>query len=142
MEPTPVTVPGRTDVAPPALTPYIAVPDGRAALDWYAAVFGGRPHGQVYVMPDGSIGHAELRIADSVLMLAEGTGVATVAAPEPGQPATVTLHLRVADVEAVLAVARERGAAIEREPRDEPYGRVAVLVDPFGHRWMLNGPVR
>src|SRR2546423_513949 len=51
---------------PPTLTPYITVRDARRALDWYAEVFGATRRGEVYVMPDGSIGHAELGIGDAV----------------------------------------------------------------------------
>jgi uncharacterized glyoxalase superfamily protein PhnB len=134
-----------TDLAwPPALTPYIAVGDARRALDWYATVFGARPRGEPYVMPDGSIGHAELAIGDAVLMLSESSSEVPVRAPGAGPAADRTfshsLHVQVDDVDGAVARARELGAEVEREPGDQPYGRVAVIVDPFGHRWMLNKP--
>ncbi len=125
---------------PPALTPYIAVADARRAIDWYVEVFGASRRGDLYVMPDGSIGHAEIGIGDAVLMLSEGSDQVPVRPPEGGGPFSHTLHVQVDDVDAVLERARHGGAAVEREPVDQPYGRVAVMVDPFGHRWMLNRP--
>ena len=119
------------------LTPYIAVNDGRAALRWYADVFGARQRGEPYVGSDGSIGHAELDFGDAALMLSEGSTQVPVQ-PPAGGPHSHTLHLEVADVDATVRRARDLGASVEREPVDEPYGRVAVIVDPFGHRWMLN----
>jgi uncharacterized glyoxalase superfamily protein PhnB len=129
---------------PPTLTPYITVRDARRALDWYAEVFGAQRRGQMYVMQDGSVGHAELGIGDAVLMLSEGSTAVPVQ-PPPDTPSgertfSHTLHVQVDDVDATLARARKLGAEVEREPQDNPYGRVAVVVDPFGHRWMLNQP--
>ncbi|HEY0485691.1 MAG TPA: VOC family protein [Mycobacteriales bacterium] len=129
-----------TDLAwGPTLTPYLIVADGRRALDWYADVFGARRRGEPYVMPGGSIGHAELAIGDAVLMLAEPSAGAPVQAPEGGLPST-SVHVQVPDVDRTVRHAAEAGATIQRRPEDQPYGRVAVLVDPFGHRWMLNQP--
>jgi uncharacterized glyoxalase superfamily protein PhnB len=122
---------------PPTLTPYIAVSDGRAAIEWYVTVFGAERRGDPYVMADGSIGHAELGLGDAVLMLAEGSSEVPVA-PPTGGPHSHTLHLAVDDVDATVRRAAAQGAEIEREPVDEPYGRVGVLVDPFGHRWLVN----
>jgi predicted enzyme related to lactoylglutathione lyase len=125
---------------PPTLTPYIAVRDGRRALRWYADVFGAERRGDPYVGPDGSIGHAELRIGDAVLMLSEGSTQVPVQPPAGGGTHSHTLHVQVDDVDSTIRRARELGASVEREPVDESYGRVAVIVDPFGHRWMLNRP--
>jgi len=132
---------GAADLAwPPTLTPYIAVRDARGALRWYAEVFGAEQRGDPYVGPDGSIGHAELRIGDAVLMLSEGSTQVPVQPPAGGGTHSHTLHVQVDDVDATVQRARDLGASVEREPVDEPYGRVAVIVDPFGHRWMLNRP--
>jgi uncharacterized glyoxalase superfamily protein PhnB len=125
---------------PPTLTPYIAVRDARRALRWYETVFGAQRRGDPYVMPDGSIGHAELGIGDAVLMLAEGGEEVPVRPPESGAAFSHTIHAQIEDVDATVRHARQLGASVEREPVDEPYGRVAVIVDPFGHRWMLNRP--
>jgi predicted enzyme related to lactoylglutathione lyase len=124
---------------PPTLAPYLAVADARRAIDWYGAVFAGAQRGAPHVMPDGSIGHAEVAIGDAVVMLSEGSAGVPVQ-PPPSQPSTYshTLHLQVDDVDATARRAAARGARVEREPTDYPYGRIAVIVDPFGHRWMLN----
>lgn len=127
----------------PALAPYIVVSDARRAIDWYTEVLGARRHGELHVNPDDTIGHAELAIGDAVLMLAEASDLwPDVPVRAPDSPATFshTLHLRVDDVDAATERARGHGAAVEREPTDQPYGRGSVIVDPFGHRWMLLRP--
>jgi len=128
---------------PPALTPYIVVSDARRAMDWYAEVFGAQPRGELYVNADGTIGHAEVAIGDGVLMFSEHSDLwPDVPVRAPDNPATFshTLHLEVADVDATTELARRSGASVEREPTDAPYGRGSVIVDPFGHRWMLLRP--
>jgi uncharacterized glyoxalase superfamily protein PhnB len=125
---------------PPTLTPYIAVRDARRAIDWYVEVFGASRRGEPYVMPDGSIGHAELAIGDAVLMLAEGSSEVPVRPPSGTGTFSHSLHVQLDDVDGTVRHARRLGAEVEREPADQPYGRVAVIVDPFGHRWMLNKP--
>jgi uncharacterized glyoxalase superfamily protein PhnB len=133
----------REPAAPPALTPYIVVSDARRALDWYTEVLGGRRRGEPHVNPDGTIGHAEIGLGDGVLMLSEPSGLwPDVPVRAPDAPATFshTLHLEVDDVDGTTERARRGGAAVEREPADQPYGRGAVIVDPFGHRWILLRP--
>ena len=122
------------------MTPYITVADARAAIDWYVKVFGAVPRGEPIVMPDGSIGHAEVGIGDAVLMLSEGSTEVPVQPPPPTGPYSHTIHAQVRDVDGTIEQGRQNGAQIEREPVDEPYGRIAVMIDPFGHRWMLNRP--
>jgi uncharacterized glyoxalase superfamily protein PhnB len=127
----------------PALTPYIVVSDARRALDWYAEVFGARRRGELYVNADGTIGHAEVGIGDAVLMFAEASDLwpdVPVRAPDSPTTFSHTLHLEVDDVDASTERARRAGASVEREPADQPYGRGSVIVDPFGHRWMLLRP--
>ncbi|PPK71439.1 VOC family protein [Actinokineospora auranticolor] len=129
---------------PATITPYLAVADAPRAIDWYVRVFDGHRRGEPYLMPDGRIGHAEIGIGDAVLMLAEG-GVGEVPVVAPDNPTTFThsLNIQVEDVDATFARAVAEGAAVERHPEDQDYGRVAVLVDPFGHRWLVTGtPVR
>jgi uncharacterized glyoxalase superfamily protein PhnB len=128
---------------PPALIPYIVVSDARRAMDWYAEVFGARRRGDLYVNADGTIGHAEVSIGDAVLMFAEASDLwPDVPVRAPDSPATFshTLHLEVDDVDASTDRARRGGASVEREPTDQPYGRGSVIIDPFGHRWMLLRP--
>jgi uncharacterized glyoxalase superfamily protein PhnB len=133
----------RAPAWPPTISPYIMVSDARAALDWYVDVFDGRPRGESHVNADGTIGHAEVGIGDAVLMLAESSDLypeVPVRAPESPTTFSHSLHVQVPDVDAVVAKARRSGATVEREPADQPYGRNAVIVDPFGHRWLVNRP--
>lgn len=120
-----------------AITPYLAVADARHALDWYATAFGARPSGEPIEMPDGTIGHAEIEFGGARVMLSDAFPEIGVVAPEPGQGSSVTLHVELANVDDVTAQALRAGATLERPPTDNPYGRSAVLLDPFGHRWML-----
>ena len=128
---------------PPALTPYLVVSDARRAVDWYVEVFGAQRRGEPIMNADGTIGHAEVGIGDAVLMFAEASDLwPDVPVRAPGSPTTFshTLHLQVDDVDASTERARRGGASVEREPTDQPYGRGSVIVDPFGHRWMLFRP--
>jgi uncharacterized glyoxalase superfamily protein PhnB len=132
-----------TAARPSALTPYIVVADARRALDWYGEVFGAQRRGQLHVNADGTIGHAEISIGHAVLMLSEVSDLwpdVPVRAPENPTTFSHTLHLEVDNVDASTDRARRNGAAVEREPVDQPYGRGAVVIDPFGHRWMLLRP--
>lgn len=133
----------RAPAWPPTISPYIMVSDARAALDWYVDVFDGRPRGEPHVNADGTIGHAEVGIGDAVLMLAESSDLypeVPVRAPDSPTTFSHSLHVQVPDVDAAVAKARRGGATVEREPAEQPYGRSAVIVDPFGHRWLLNRP--
>jgi uncharacterized glyoxalase superfamily protein PhnB len=127
----------------PALTPYIMVADARRAMDWYVQVLGARRRGEPVVNADGTIGHAELGIGDAVLMLSEPSDLwpdVPVRAPDSPTTFSHTLHLEVDNVDAVTERAARNGAAVERPPSDQFYGRRAAIVDPFGHRWILLRP--
>lgn len=124
---------------PPAIAPYIGVHDGRRAIDWYVEVFDAERRGDPYVNPDGSIAHAELGIGDAVLMLAEYGPEPTAAGQTPTGPAH-TLFVTVPDADSTVNHAVSVGATLERPLADEPYGRTGVIIDPFGHRWLVNTP--
>jgi uncharacterized glyoxalase superfamily protein PhnB len=133
----------REPATAPMLTPYIVVSDARRAVDWYIEVLGAQRRGELYVNADNTIGHAEVGIGNAVLMLAEASDLwPDVPVRAPQSPATFshTLHLEVDDVDSTTELARRGGASVEREPGDQPYGRTSVIVDPFGHRWMLMRP--
>jgi uncharacterized glyoxalase superfamily protein PhnB len=133
----------REPARPPALTPYIVVSDARRAMDWYVEVFGAQRRGELHVNADDTIGHAEVGIGDAVLMFAEASGLwpdVPVRAPDSPVTFSHTLHLQVDDVDASTERARRSGASVERAPAEQPYGRSAVIVDPFGHRWILLRP--
>jgi len=124
----------------PGALPYFSVRGARAAIDFYAAVFGARLLGEPIVMPDGRIGHCELSMGGGVVYLAEEFPEMGLTGPATGR-VSVSLMLPVDDTEAVLERAREAGATVEREAADNHGRRGATLVDPFGHRWMLSSPL-
>ncbi|HEX2301252.1 MAG TPA: VOC family protein [Pseudonocardiaceae bacterium] len=126
------------DVVLHTLTPYLAVGDARRALDFYADAFGARRRGDPVVMDDGRIGHAELAVGDSVLMLADEFGEIGMLAPSSRGGPSQTLLLQVTDVDAAVARAVQAGAELTRPVADSPHGRNGVVVDPFGHRWMIS----
>ena len=124
------------------LTPYLAVANARAAIEWYADVFGATVTFEPIEMPDGRVGHVELDIDGARLMMSDAHPELHCPAPVIGEGSPVTLHLTVTDVDALTGAARTAGAVVDREPEDNPgIGRVAVLRDPFGHRWFLNQPL-
>jgi uncharacterized glyoxalase superfamily protein PhnB len=124
----------------PAALPYLAVANAREAIAWYIGTFGAALVGEPYEMDDGRIGHAELQIGDGVLYLSDEYPALGVKAPAP-LANSVSLMLHVPDTDATLERARERGADVQREPYENYGARNATIIDPFGHRWMLSGPV-
>ena len=124
-----------------SLIPYLVVRDARAAIAWYGDVLGARPVGDAYVDGDDRIGHAELDVGGVPLYLADEHPELGLSGPRDGD-AAVSLHLTVADVDRVIARAEECGASVERPAADTPHGRTGVVVDPYGHRWILQVPDR
>jgi PhnB protein len=124
------------------LTPYLCVSDARAAIDWYGDVLGAVVTYAPIVMDDGRVGHVELAVDGASWMMSDEFVSAGVAPPDPGRGNAVSLHLVVADVDAVCARVAASGVTLDRGPEDSPpAGRVAVFRDPFGHRWFLNQPI-
>nr|WP_239522330.1 VOC family protein [Geodermatophilus sabuli] len=113
----------------------MVVRDARAAITWYAEAFGARTVGDPYLDGD-RIGHAELEVAGATLYLADAYPEYGLEGPGDGKP-PVSLHLSVPDVDAVMTRAEGAGATVERPATDEPYGRGGRLIDPYGHRWMV-----
>lgn len=134
-EPAQPTAPPR-----PAALPYLTVADARGAIAWYVDAFGGVVVGEPIVMDDGRIGHAELAIAGGVLYLTDEYPELGLKAPA-AQATSVSLMLHVPDTDVVLDHVRQRGATVEQEASENYGARMATVVDPFGHRWMLSGPV-
>ena len=122
------------------LTPYLAVRNARAAIDWYVEHLGAEVTYDPIVMPDGRVGHVELAVDGARWMMADEHPEIQAEAPVSGHGAAVTLHLTVADVDGVANKVVAGGAALDRAPEDNDAGRVAVFRDPFGHRWFLNRP--
>jgi predicted enzyme related to lactoylglutathione lyase len=134
LEPRGAAVPARIT----GLTPYLIVTDSRAAIDWYVEVLGATRRGEPMVMADGRVGHAELDFGTGTLFLADESPESDVAAPRPGDGATVSLVVEMPDVDAAVRLATRAGATMERAPAENPYGRNAVVRDPFGHRWVIS----
>lgn len=122
----------------PALTAYLAVDDARNALDWYAEVFAAERAGEPIVMPDGRIGHAELVIGGSPLFLADEHPGLGLLGPKARGGVTGSIVVEVPDVDATVDRAVAAGAELTRPVADQSYGRNGVIVDPFGHRWMVS----
>jgi predicted enzyme related to lactoylglutathione lyase len=120
------------------LIAYLIVGDTRRAIDWYVEVLGARRRGEPMVMADGRIGHAELDLGTSRLFLADESPESHVAAPRAGDDATVSFVVEMPDVDGAVRRATDAGATLERPAADNPYGRNAVVRDPFGHRWIIS----
>jgi len=117
------------------LTPYLIVADGAAAVAFYEKVFGARLRLKLE-RPDGKLGHTELEIGDSVVMLADEHPAHQAHAPAHFGGSPVTLHLYVENVDAVVGRARAAGGKITRPVDNMFYGdRSGSFVDPFGHVW-------
>ena len=118
-----------------SVTPYLMVRDAQRAIAFYAQAFGARELMR-FPMPDGKIGHAELMIGDSHVMLADESD--GFAGPQTLGGAGVSLMLYVDDVDATFARALAAGASERRAVADQFYGdRNGTLVDPFGHVWTV-----
>ena len=122
------------------LTPYLAVRDAREAIAWYVDRMGAQVTYEPIVMPDGRIGHTELMVGGARWMMSDEYPELQVEAPEPGRGVAVTLHLTTDDVDSLVDRVVAGGAVLDRGPDDGPAGRVAVVRDPFGHRWFFNAP--
>ncbi|MGV0604023.1 VOC family protein [Mycolicibacterium sp. XJ1904] len=135
-------IPSVTPVARPrsAAVPYLTVADARHAIAFYRDAFGAAVVGEPIEMDDGRIGHAELAIGGGVVFLADEYPEIGLKAPSP-QSVSVSLQLSVNDTDATLDRARRHGAQVQREPYENYGARNATIIDPFGHRWMLSGPV-
>ena len=120
------------------LTPYICVADSHAAVEWYRKVFQATVRGKPYVMDDGRVGHVELEIGGSLLMMADAFPEVDVEPPDPSRGSAVSLHLEVPDCDTVAEAAVHNGAKLDRGPESTSHGRSATFRDPFGHRWMIN----
>jgi PhnB protein len=121
----------------PQVMPYLTVDGASAAIDFYTTVFGAKERLRMPA-PEGKVGHAELEIGDSVVMLADA--VADMGNQTPaalgGTPVTVMVY--VADVDAVFDRALKAGASEERKVENQFYGdRAGQFVDPFGHKWFV-----
>ena len=136
--PTTPTTPSTTATE---VTPYLTVAGAAAALEWYSEAFGAVEEFRV-VGDDGRLGHAEFTIGDARFMLADEYPEIGLPSPASLGGTPVALHVSVTAVDALFDRAVAAGATTLRPPADQPHGaRHGVLVDPYGHRWMLSQPL-
>jgi PhnB protein len=118
-----------------AVTPYLIVNDAARAIEFYKTAFGATEVMR-FAEPGGKIGHAEISIGGSKIMLADEYPDIGYRGPRPSEPPAVSIHLYVEDVDTVANRAVAAGATVERPVKDQFYGdRSGTLIDPFGHRW-------
>ena len=119
-----------------AVTPYLIVSGAARALDFYKQVFGATELMRL-AGPNG-VAHAEMRIGDSVVMLADESPDMGYKGPVALGGSPVSLMLYVADVDATFQRAVAAGAVQQRPVQDQFYGdRSGTLEDPFGHVWTV-----
>lgn len=135
-----MTTPDDTDFPRSGALPYLTVGRGRDAIDWYTSAFGASLLGDPIFTADGRLGHAELKLPSGMVYLAEEFPEMGLTAPVGGTT-SVSLMLPVDDTDAVLERARAAGGKVERWISEARGRRNATLIDPFGHRWMLVGPI-
>lgn len=119
------------------VTPYLIVKGASDALAFYAKAFDAQ---ELFRMPgpDGRVGHAEIQIGDSRLMLADEFPEMGAKSPTTIGGSAVGLCLYVEDVDALFARALAAGAKELRPVKDQFYGdRSGTLLDPFGHQWTI-----
>lgn len=122
-----------------SVTPYIAVKGAVKAIEFYKNAFGAKEVGRL-MMPDGSVGHAEIEIGDSKIMLADENVQWGNLSPETVGGTPVMLCLYVEDVDKVFDRAIKAGAKVigEMTVKDQYHGdRSGSLTDPFGHKWTI-----
>jgi PhnB protein len=119
-----------------SVTPYLIINGASRAIDFYKTAFGAQEIMR-FPGPNGTIGHAELRIGDSVIMLADEQ-LAQFHSPEAYGGSPVSLMIYVPDVDKTFKQAVDNGAKEIRAVQDQFYGdRSGNLVDPFGHVWTV-----
>jgi PhnB protein len=118
-------------------TPYLIVKDAAKAIEFYKKAFGAAETTRM-TQPDGRIGHAEIKIGDSPIMLADEFPEMGARSPQSLGGSPVSILLYVKDVDALTSRAITAGAKVVRPVKDQFYGdRSGSLEDPFGHQWHI-----
>ena len=121
----------------PRVSPYLIVDGAAAAIDFYTSVLGATERMRM-PGPDGRIGHAELQLGDSVVMLADEFPDMNIKGPKTVGGSPVTVCVYVEDVDATFKKALAAGAKEQRPLEDQFYGdRTGQFEDPFGHQWSV-----
>jgi PhnB protein len=119
------------------VSPYLAVEDAGEAIEYYKNAFGATERGRMEA-PGGAIGHAELEIGDSVVMLSDPFPQSSTSPPKKLGGTSVSIFLYVEDVDAVVKRAVDAGATVLMEVADQFWGdRFGTVQDPFGHTWSV-----
>jgi PhnB protein len=119
------------------VAPYLAIKNAAGALDFYKTAFGATETYKL-IIPDGRVGHAEIRLGDSLIMLSDEFPEFGGKAPESLGGSPVSIHLYVEDVDAFFKRALAAGARELKPVMDQFYGdRSGQLQDPFGHLWWV-----
>jgi PhnB protein len=119
------------------LSTYLAVDDAARAIEYYVRAFGAK---EVVRMdaPGGKIGHAELEIGDSRIMLSDPFPQASTRPPQELGGTSASVFMYVEDVDAVVKRAVDAGATVTMEVADQFWGdRFGSIADPFGHVWSI-----
>jgi PhnB protein len=121
----------------PRVSPYLVVDGAQKAIEFYTTVLGATERMRI-PGPDGRIGHAELQVGDSVIMLADEFPDVGAKGPSAYGGSPVSISVYVEDVDATFDKATEAGATVVRPLENQFYGdRSATFDDPFGHRWTI-----
>jgi PhnB protein len=121
----------------PRVTPYLSVDGAADAIDFYTKVFGARERMRMGA-PGGKIGHAELELGDSLIMLADESPEMGNRSPKTTGGTPVTIFVYLEDVDDAFQRALDEGATEVRAVENQFYGdRSGQLEDPFGHRWSV-----
>jgi PhnB protein len=119
------------------VTPYLAVEDATEAIEYYTKAFGAKERVRMET-PDGKVGHAELEIGDSLVMLSDPFPQASTKPPNELGGTSVSVFMYVEDVDAVVKQAVDAGAMVTMEVADQFWGdRFGSVKDPFGHLWSI-----
>ena len=120
-----------------AITPYLSIRDATRAIEFYTKAFGAKLKLRLDA-PGGEVGHKEMKIGDSIVMLADESPEMEFMSPKAHGGTSVLMHLYVKDVDATIAKAAAAGARVIRPVKDQFYGdRAGGVEDPFGHRWYI-----
>jgi len=119
------------------VSPYLAVDNAAKAIEYYKKAFGAEETVRMNG-PDGRIGHAELKIGDSHLMLSDPFPQASTTPPKELGGTSASIFMYVEDVDAVVQKAVDAGATVTMEVEDQFWGdRFGSITDPFGHLWSI-----
>ena len=121
-----------------SVTPYLYAKGAARAIEFYKQAFSATERMRIN-QPDGRVGHAEIQIGDSIIMLADEFPEMDARSPQSLGGSPVSIHLYVEDADKVFDQAVAAGAKVKRPVTDQFYGdRLGGIEDPFGHTWWIS----